>query len=127
MTTDAKQALTQAALNARATWGQDAAKGLLLALREAGATVGQVVEMVAHLRGLRASEGSIIALTEWTLSHGIPSKTEARQITAGWAQARRNADRPRNAAAPAMPALGSIMAQMDRFERELAQSRLARI
>lgn len=126
-TTDAKQALTAAALDARATWGQDAAKGLLLALREAGATVGQVVEMVAHLRGLRASEGAIIALTEWTLDHGVPSKTEARQIVTGWAQARRNADRPRHAAAPAMPALGAVMAQMDRFERELAADRLARI
>ena len=126
-TTDAKQALTQAALTARELWGQDAAKGLLVALREAGATVGQVVEMVAHLRGLKASEGAVIALTEWTLNHGTPSKTEARHVVTGWSQTRRNADRPRNAAAPAMPALGAIMASMDRFERELAADRLARI
>lgn len=126
MTTDAKQALTQAALAARDLWGQDTAKGLLTAMREAGASVGQVVEMVAHLRGLKATEGAVIALTEWTLTHGVPSKTEARHITAGWAQARRTVARPA-ASVPAMPVLGAVMASIDRFERELAQSRLARL
>ena len=125
-TTDAKQALTQAALDARDLWGQDTAKGLLTAMREAGASVGQTVEMVAHLRGLKATEGAVIALTEWTLDHGVPSKTEARHITAGWAQARRTVARPA-ASVPAMPALGAVMVSLDRLERELAQSRLARI
>ncbi len=126
MTTDAKQALTQAALDARDAWGQDTAKGLLTAMREAGASVGQVVEMVAHLRGLRATEGAVIALTEWTLDHGVPSKTEARHITAGWAQARRTVAHPAQGV-PSMPALGAVMASIDRFEREVAASRLARI
>jgi len=125
-TTDAKQALTQAALDARDLWGQDTAKGFLVALREAGASVGQTCGLVAHLIGLKASEGAVIALTEWTLDHGVPSKTEARQITAGWAQARRSADRPA-VGVPAMPVLGAVMASIDRFERELAQSRLARL
>lgn len=119
MTTDAKQALTQAALDARTLWGQDTAKGLLLALREAGASVGQVVDMVVFLRGLKATEGAVVALTEWTLSYGRPDRTHARHfVVQHAAKARRGAQTAQGV--PAEPSLDAWMRHYDAFQAEMA-------
>lgn len=121
-TTDAKQALTQAALDARATWGQDTAKGLLLALREAGASVGQVVEMVAHLRGLKATEGAVLAITEQIIDGGaLPTKTEARLFVVGYAAKTRREATPTPAQGmPAAPSLDAFCRHYDAFQAEMA-------
>jgi len=121
-TTDAKQALTQAALDARDLWGQDTAKGLLTAMREAGASVGQTVEMVAHLRGLRATEGAVLAITEQIIDGGaLPTKTEARLFVVGYAaKARREATPTPAQGVPAAPSLDAWMRHYDAFQAEMA-------
>jgi len=121
-TTDAKQALTQAALDARDLWGQDTAKGLLTAMREAGASVGQTVEMVAHLRGLRATEGAVLAITEQIIDGGaLPTKTEARLFVVGYAaKARREATPTPALGVPAAPSLDAWMRHYDAFQAEQA-------
>jgi len=121
MTTDAKQALTQAALTARTLWGQDAAKGLILAMREAGATVGQVVDMIAWLRGLKATEGAIIALTEWTIQYGRPDRSHARHFVVNCAaKARRAGVATPAQGVPAEPSLDAWMRHYDAFQAEQA-------
>jgi len=116
--TNAKEALTHAAHVARATWGQEIAKGFLVALSEAGATVGQTVEMVKHLWGLKARAAAVVGLTEWTLSHGVPSKTDARHFVSGYAKAKPAP--PPAQVVPAAPSLDSWMRHYDAFQAERA-------
>ena len=101
-------------------WGKDAAKNLLLAMRDAGAGKDRTADMVWHLIGLKATEGAVVALTEQIIDGGaIPTKTEARLFVVGFAKARREAQ-AQPAQIPAEPTLGAWMKHYDAFQAEQA-------
>jgi hypothetical protein len=102
-------------------WGSETAKGLLLAMRDAGAGKDRTADMVWHLLGLRASEGAVVAITEAIISNGIPSKTEARHFVAGYAaKARREATPTPAQGVPVEPSLDAWMRHYDAFQAEMA-------
>lgn len=102
-------------------WGKDAAKNLLLAMREVGAGKDRTADMIWHLIGLKATEGAVVALTEQIIDGGaIPTKTEARHFVTGYAAKARREAQAQPAQIPAAPSLGAWMRHYDAFQAERA-------